>query len=52
MHSLLSFCQGLPQQRFEAEEILIVEGGTDRRLYVLIDGEVAVLKWQTLVNPQ
>ncbi|MBM4200409.1 MAG: cyclic nucleotide-binding domain-containing protein [Gammaproteobacteria bacterium] len=52
MQSLLSFCQGLPQQRFEAEETLILEGGTDKRLYVLINGEVEVLKGQTLVNTQ
>lgn len=52
MQSLLSFCHGVPQRRFEAEEVLLAEGGTDKLLYVLIDGEVEVLKGQTLVNTQ
>jgi CRP-like cAMP-binding protein len=52
MQSLLNFCHGLPQKHFEAGEVLLEEGGADKNLYVLIDGEVEVLKGQTLVNIQ
>jgi CRP-like cAMP-binding protein len=52
MHSLLRFCGGLPERRFEAGALLLAEGGADKVLYVLIDGEIEVLKGQTQVNTQ
>ncbi|RYU62407.1 cyclic nucleotide-binding domain-containing protein [Methylolobus aquaticus] len=52
MRSLLKFCGGLPERRFAAGEILLVEGGADKVLYVLIDGEIEVLKGPTQVNTQ
>jgi hypothetical protein len=36
MRSVLSFCQGLPERRFTAGEVLLAEGAEDSELYVLI----------------
>lgn len=52
MRHVLSFCDGLPERLFEAGETLLAEGGTDKHLYVLIDGEVEVLKGETHLNRQ
>lgn len=52
MRGVLSLCDGLPERRFEASEVLLVEGGQDNKLYILIDGEVEVLKGDTQVNIQ
>ena len=52
MRSVLSFCQGLPERRFTAGEVLLAEGGEDSELYVLIEGEVEVLKGEIQVNTQ
>jgi CRP-like cAMP-binding protein len=52
MRSVLSFCQGLPERRFTAGEVLLAEGGEDQYLYVLIEGEVEVVKAETRVNTQ
>lgn len=50
--TVLSFCHGLPERLFEPGEVLLVEGGADKFLYVLIEGEVEVLKGDTQVNTQ
>lgn len=50
MHAVLNLCRGLPEQAFAADELLIAEGGTDRRLYVLIEGEVEILKQGIAIN--
>jgi CRP-like cAMP-binding protein len=42
MESILRFCAGLPQRELAAGEILLAYGGVDRKLYVLIEGEVAI----------
>ena len=52
MRSVLPFCDGLPERTFKPGEILLAEGGVDKRLYVLIEGEVEVLKDETQVNTQ
>jgi CRP-like cAMP-binding protein len=52
MRSVLPFCDGLPERTFKPGEILLAEGGVDKGLYVLIEGEVEVLKGDTLVNTQ
>ena len=52
MQKLLGFCHGLPERLFEPGEELLAEGGTDEMLYVLIEGEVEVLKGETQVNTQ
>jgi len=52
MRTVLSFCHGLPERLFEAGEVLLAEGGADEMLYILIEGEVEVLKGETQVNTQ
>jgi CRP-like cAMP-binding protein len=50
MRSILSFCAGLPEQSFAAGEVLIAEGGREDKLFVLIEGEVEILKGDTEIN--
>ncbi len=52
MGSVLDLCHGLPEQRFGSGEVLLAEGGGDKRLYVLVEGEVEVLKGETPINTQ
>lgn len=52
MRTVLDFCQGLPKKLFKPDEILLAEGGEDKKLYILIEGEVEVLKGETQVNTQ
>ena len=49
MHEILDACAGLPEAEFAADDWLMREGGTSGRLYVLISGEVVVLKGETEV---
>lgn len=44
MRTLLSYCEGFPQPSFDPGEVLLTEGGRAGVLYVLIEGEVEVLK--------
>jgi CRP-like cAMP-binding protein len=44
MRTILSFCQELPEATFGPGEILFSEGGRTGILYILIEGEVEVLK--------
>ena len=44
MQQILSFCRGLPERSFEAGEVLLPEGEHTDTLYVLIEGDVEVLK--------
>lgn len=44
MRTLIELCDGLPEQSFQADDILIPEGGATGRLYVLIEGSVQVVK--------
>ena len=50
MRSILSFCQGLPERIFNAGEGLLDEGGRTGILYVLIEGQLAVLKGEVLIT--
>lgn len=52
MRNVFDLCSGLPEQRFGSGEILLAEGGEDKRLYILIEGEVEVLKGDIQVNSQ
>lgn len=52
MRTLLSFCKDLPEKTFDAGEALLTEAGADKNLYILIEGEVEVLKGETQVNIQ
>lgn len=49
MSEILDACSDLPLVHFAPGETLLTEGGTDGRLYVLISGEVVVLKGETEV---
>jgi len=52
MRTVLNFCHDLPEKLFKPHEILLAEGGEDKKLYILIEGEVEVLKGETQVNTQ
>jgi CRP/FNR family transcriptional regulator, cyclic AMP receptor protein len=47
---ILDLCETLPVKAFEPGAVLITEGGTSRILYVLIDGEVEILKGDVQVS--
>jgi CRP/FNR family transcriptional regulator, cyclic AMP receptor protein len=50
MADILEFCAGRQARTFKAGEIMISEGGQDNRLFVLIEGQVEVLRKQTQVS--
>jgi CRP/FNR family transcriptional regulator, cyclic AMP receptor protein len=49
MASILEKCAGAPRQQFPAEAILLSEGETSGRLYILAEGSVEVLRGNTQV---
>lgn len=44
LHGVLSHCAGLPEARFAPGEILIPEGPSSGLLFILVSGEVEVLR--------
>jgi len=50
MRTILSFCQGLPEKTFGPGEVLLAEGGREGILYILIEGQVEVLKGDFQIN--
>ena len=50
MVSILSLCQALPVRTFEPGATLLAEGQKSGLLYVLIEGEVAILKGEFQIN--
>jgi CRP/FNR family cyclic AMP-dependent transcriptional regulator len=50
MRTILSFCQGLPEKTCGPGEMLLAEGGREGILYILIEGEVEVLKGDLQIN--
>jgi CRP-like cAMP-binding protein len=50
MRTVFSFCQGLPEKSFGPGDVLLSEGGREGVLYILIEGEVEVLKGDYQVN--
>lgn len=50
MRTILSFCQELPEKAFGLGEVLLAEGGKEKILYILIEGEVEVLKGDLQIN--
>ncbi|RYE88567.1 MAG: cyclic nucleotide-binding domain-containing protein, partial [Hyphomicrobiales bacterium] len=50
MSDILDFCQGREAKTFKAGELLIREGGQEGKLFVLIDGQVEVLRKETQVS--
>ena len=50
MPDILDYCKGRKAETFRSGAVLIKEGGDDRKLYVLIEGQVEVLRSQTQVS--
>jgi CRP/FNR family transcriptional regulator, cyclic AMP receptor protein len=50
MADILDYCQGREAKSFKPGDILIREGGQDGKLYILIDGQVEVLRKDTQVS--
>lgn len=50
MADILDFCQGREAKAFEPGDIVIKEGGQDGKLFVLIEGQVEVLRKETQVS--
>jgi len=50
MTSILKFCQSLPTARFAPGDVLLAEGDRSGKLYLLIDGEVEILKGDYQIN--
>lgn len=44
MATILSFCEGFPETEFQAGDVLLSEGESTELLYILIEGEVQVLR--------
>ena len=44
MRTILSFCQGLLEKTFDRGEVLLNEGEREEILYILIEGNIEVLK--------
>ena len=50
MSDILDFCQGREAKTFKPGDVLIGEGGQEGKLFVLIDGQVEVLRKETQVS--
>lgn len=50
MADILGFCEGREAKTFAPGEVLIREGGQDGKLFVLIEGQVEVLRKDTQVS--
>ena len=50
MRTILSFCQGLPEAVFNPGDVLLGEGEREGVLYILLEGEVEVLKGDFQIN--
>ena len=50
MADILDYCQGREAKSFKPGDVLIKEGGQEGKLYVLIDGQVEVLRKDTQVS--
>jgi CRP-like cAMP-binding protein len=48
--SILEQCRGLPERRFAAGSVLLAEGETSGLLFVLVEGEVEILKGTFQIN--
>ncbi len=50
MADILDYCEGQKVASFKPGAVMIAEGGTEARLFVLIDGQVEVLRKDTQVS--
>ena len=42
LHAVLEYCEGLPEQGLKAGEVLLVEGQSTGRLYILREGAIEI----------
>ena len=50
MPDILDYCKGRKAETFKSGAVLINEGGNERKLFVLIEGQVEVLRGETQVS--
>jgi CRP-like cAMP-binding protein len=50
MPDILDYCKGRKAETFPSGSVLIREGGQDRKLFVLIEGQVEVMRKDTQVS--
>ncbi len=50
MPDILDYCKGRKLETFKSGAILITEGGDERKLFVLVEGQVEVLRKDTQVS--
>ena len=50
MPDILDYCKGRKAETFNSGAILITEGGNERKLFVLVEGQVEVLRKDTQVS--
>jgi CRP-like cAMP-binding protein len=50
MAGILDYCKGRKAETFKSGTVLISEGGMDHKLFVLIDGQVEVIRDNTQVS--
>ena len=50
MSGILELCKAVPTRTFEPGDVLLAEGKTSGLLYILIEGEVEILKGQLQIN--
>ena len=50
MPDILEYCKGRKAETFPSGAVLISEGGNERKLFVLISGQVEVLRGETQVS--
>ena len=50
VNPILELCGSIPVREFEAEAILLAEGGKSGLLYILIDGDVEIVKGDFQIN--
>ncbi len=49
-HSIADFCKDLPTATFDPGEVLLAEGASTGRLYMLVEGTVEILKGDFAIN--
>jgi CRP/FNR family cyclic AMP-dependent transcriptional regulator len=50
MADILEYCKGRKAETFKSGAVLVREGGEERKLFVLIEGQVEVLRMDTQVS--
>jgi CRP/FNR family transcriptional regulator, cyclic AMP receptor protein len=50
MPNILDYCKGRKAETFKSGAVLVKEGGNDRKMFVLLEGQVEVLRDDTQVS--